>query len=275
MRSRIISGVVMVSFFATVVLFNDSFPVALNIAIAIVSAMCVFELINASHLLRHWALVYPSLIVSCVLPFLGVEHHENFVIYAAYSLCIFLALIIYHKTVSFKDLAIIYSMSIMIPTALQTIVYTRDLSVEHGMFYAMLAILAAWAPDVGAYFAGTFFGKHKLCPEISPKKTVEGFIGGIVFSVFAMIVIGYIFTFMYYQGERQVNFVVMIIAGIGGALISAAGDLSFSVIKRSCGVKDFGHVIPGHGGFLDRFDSVIFTAPFIYILVSRFPLVLN
>ena len=275
MKTRIFSGLILALFFIAIVVFNSSFPVALNIAISIISVLCVHELVKVSGLTHHWALHIPSLVVAALIPFSGLIYQGNLVLYSLYSLVMFLALIIYHRTISFKELAIIYSMSVMIPSALQTIVQTRSLSAEHGMFYAMVAVLAAWIPDMGAYFVGVLFGKHKLCPEISPKKTVEGLVGGIVFSMIAMVLIGMLFSYIFYGGAKQVDFIVLSLVGLGGALTSVVGDLSFSLIKRSCGVKDFGQIIPGHGGILDRFDSVIFTAPYVYILVGFMPMVLG
>ena len=136
----------------------------------------------------------------------------------------------------------------------------------------LIAVLSAWVADAGAYFAGTFFGKHKLCPNISPKKTIEGAIGGVVVDVLVMLLCGVLFTELYYQGQAKADYLVLFIIGFFGAALSILGDLSFSIIKRSCHIKDFGQVIPGHGGILDRFDSVIFTAPFVYLLVSFLPL---
>jgi phosphatidate cytidylyltransferase len=274
MKNRIISGVVIGILFAAIVIFNSTFPYALNIAIAIISVLCVHELVNASGLTKHWALYYPSLGIAIVLPFTNLIYHGMILSYCIYSLIMFLSLIIYHKTITFKELSIIYSMSIMIPTSLLTIISTRDLSSTHGIFYSIVAILAAWIPDIGAYFTGTLLGKHKLCPEISPKKTVEGFIGGIVFGVLFMMLTGFIFTHMFTSEAKQVSYAVLALLGLGGSMTSTIGDLSFSLIKRSCGVKDFGNIIPGHGGMLDRFDSVIFTAPYVYLIVSYMPMVL-
>ncbi|MEG1426505.1 MAG: phosphatidate cytidylyltransferase [Oscillospiraceae bacterium] len=275
MKQRILSSVVLVAFFATIVIFNESFPVSLNIAISIISVICVHELVKASDLMRHWALHIPSLIVAAILPFSGIIYQGVFIVYSIYSLVMFIALIVYHRTITFKELAIIYSMSVMIPSALLTIVSTRALSEHHGMFYAMVAVLAAWVPDVGAYLSGTFFGKHKLCPDISPKKTVEGLVGGMIFSMAFMVLIGMFFSFIYYDGQKEANYIALMLVGLGGALTSTVGDLSFSLIKRSCGVKDFGQLIPGHGGVLDRFDSVIFTAPYVYLLVTYMPMVIS
>ena len=133
----------------------------------------------------------------------------------------------------------------------------------------MIAVFAAWIADAGAYFVGSFFGKTKLCPEISPKKTVEGAIGGMVVNMLVLVLIGWIYELLF---PADVNYISMLLIGFGSSVISILGDLSFSLIKRSCNIKDFGQVIPGHGGILDRFDSVIFVSPLIYYICLWLPL---
>ncbi len=271
MKLRIISGFALLFIVVSIVAFNSSFPLSLNIVISIISAACTYEVIKVVGLLNRWEFLIPSITLSALIPFseIFIDVNITFILYCLYAFAMFLVLIIHHETVTFKDLTTIFAMTIIIPTALHTIVQTRSLSENHGMFYALLTLGAAWVPDIGAYFTGTFLGKHKLCPKISPKKTVEGFIGGIIFSVLVMGLVGLYFTYVYYGGEKHVNYITLILLGFGGSITSVVGDLSFSIIKRSCGVKDFGNVIPGHGGFLDRFDSVIFTAPLIYIILSH------
>jgi phosphatidate cytidylyltransferase len=119
-----------------------------------------------------------------------------------------------------------------------------------------LVILTAFGSDIFAYFTGTLIGKHKLCPNLSPKKTVEGLIGGAVGSTLLCGVYGYFFL--------NDMFIHCLIIGFLGGFVATIGDLSASAIKRHLGVKDYGHLIPGHGGILDRFDSVLFTAPFVF-----------
>ena len=265
MKQRILSGAVLVAFFAAIIVFNQSFPLALNIAVALISAASIFELTKALGLARKWFLVVPSLAAAAAVPFCG-GNEMQFLVYCLYTLMLFTAMILYHHETSFKEVAVLYSMVVLIPCALQTLVTLRSLSVHHGMFYVLIAVLAAWVADVGAFFAGTFFGKHKLCPEISPKKTVEGAIGGLVVNVAFVMLCGLFFSQVFYGGEKQVNYLSLFLIGFFGTFVSMLGDLSFSLIKRSCHIKDFGQVIPGHGGILDRFDSVIFTAPVIYYL---------
>lgn len=122
-----------------------------------------------------------------------------------------------------------------------------------------LIFLAAFGTDIMAYFTGYFFGKHKLCPKISPKKTIEGSIGGIAGSVILCGAFGYL--------VMPAVVVHCIVIGIIGGIVSQFGDLTASLFKRKMGIKDYGNLIPGHGGVLDRVDSVLFTAPFIYYYV--------
>ena len=270
MKQRVISGAVLTAFLAAIVVFDRIFPLALNIAVGLVSVAAVEELAKALDLQRKWFLYLPSLAAAAAAPF--CESPYQFMMYCVYTLVLFSAMIVYHHETTFKEVGVLYSMVVLIPCALSTLVSLRELNRGHGMFYVLIAVLAAWVADVGAFFAGTLFGKHKLCPEISPKKTVEGALGGLVANVAVMLLCGLWFSAVFYQGQVAVNYLALFLIGFLGAPISILGDLSFSLIKRSCHIKDFGQVIPGHGGMLDRFDSVIFTAPFVYILVSFLPL---
>lgn len=122
-----------------------------------------------------------------------------------------------------------------------------------------LVVITAFGTDVMAYFSGFFFGKHKLCPKISPKKTIEGSIGGILGSVILSGIFGYFFM-------PDILTHCMIIGVLGG-IVSQFGDLTASIFKRKMGIKDYGNLIPGHGGILDRFDSVLFTGPMVYYYI--------
>lgn len=272
MKDRVFSGITLVVFFLAIIVFNHSFPLALNIAIALISALAVYEIIKALGLSNRWFITVPSLITAVLVQFCEFQD-ANLLIYSAFTACVFGALLRYHREITFKEVAVVYSMVVLIPLALQTIVLVRRLNTEHGMFYALICVFAAWIPDAGAFFAGKLFGKHKLCPEISPKKTVEGLIGGVLSSTLIIQLLGWFFSAVFYGGTRQVNPLSLLIIGFFGAFASVLGDLSFSLIKRSCHIKDFGNVIPGHGGILDRFDSVIFTAPFVYLVTLLFPMV--
>ena len=122
-----------------------------------------------------------------------------------------------------------------------------------------LTLLAAFGTDICAYFSGYFLGRHKLCPKLSPKKTVEGAVGGVLGSAVLSTLFGLIFA-------RQWMLHCLII-GLVGSVFAQLGDLSASALKRRMGIKDYGNLIPGHGGILDRFDSVLFTAPLVYYYI--------
>lgn len=136
---------------------------------------------------------------------------------------------------------------------------------EHSRIWLLFAILGASVSDTCAYEFGTRFGKKKLCEKISPKKTVEGSVAGIIGVVISYIVLAIISN--KFLG-MNINFVFIIIMGIVTSIMGQFGDLSASLIKRYCDVKDFGKIMPGHGGVLDRFDSLLFTAPIVYIIIK-------
>ena len=274
MKERVTSAVAIVFFFAAIVLFNGTFPIALNIAIALISVLSVYEIISALGLSKNLILFIPSILFSATLPFITSSIAQD-TVYFIYTVIMFGALIFYHEFVTFRELGVIYSMTLLIPTALETIIRLRTCGGDHGMFYVIIAISSAWIADTGAFLAGSFWGKHKLCPNISPKKTIEGVFGGFVLNITAMIVFGYIFQTLYYKHSVQISYLTLLIIGVFGTVMSILGDLSFSLIKRSCHIKDFSEIIPGHGGILDRFDSVIFEAPFVYLLVQVMPIVIK
>ena len=132
-----------------------------------------------------------------------------------------------------------------------------------GEFFVWLIFISAWGTDTFAYFTGYFLGKHKLAPALSPKKTIEGAVGGVI----GAALLGFVYAWVYgtYINANMMTYVpaVSLITALG-SVIAQFGDLSASTIKRFLGVKDFGYILPGHGGILDRFDSVLFTAPFVY-----------
>lgn len=122
-----------------------------------------------------------------------------------------------------------------------------------------LIVITAFGTDIMAYFSGYCFGKHKLCPKISPKKTIEGSVGGTLGSVILSGLFGWFFM--------PEVFVHCLVIGLLGGIVSQFGDLTASIFKRKMGIKDYGNLIPGHGGILDRFDSVLFTGPMVYYYI--------
>jgi len=139
---------------------------------------------------------------------------------------------------------------------------------EHGQYFVWLIFISAWACDTFAYFTGKFFGKRKLSPVLSPKKTVEGAIGGTLGAVLTSALFAYaIVQFTSFGYEMNLVLICAIVGGIG-AIFAQIGDLGASAIKRYTKIKDYGKIIPGHGGVMDRFDSVLCTAPMVYIVLQ-------
>lgn len=238
-------------------------------------SVAVWELIGAVNCRQYKLLTALCLIYSVAVPVVLIFGltwlipPALFVFIAA----LFGVMLTKHKRIKFEHLTMCGAAALMIPAALSCVIlfmYSGDPD-DRGLrvFLILYLLFAAWFGDSGAYFVGTFLGKHKLCPEISPKKTVEGFIGGIITVGVVMAITGLIFDFFVFDDIR-INYPVVIIVGMVASVFGVLGDLSASVIKREFGVKDFGNLFPGHGGVLDRFDSVIFVAPFVYLICQFF-----
>jgi phosphatidate cytidylyltransferase len=167
----------------------------------------------------------------------------------------------------FEKIAVCIVSGLLIPYLLTAIV--RIHGGEYGRFFILIPFVMAFLSDAGAYFIGCAYGKHKLAPNISPKKSIEGLFGGVLGGIAGMllycVVLQVFFSF-------KPNYLYAVIYGLLGSLVAVFGDLCFSVIKRQTGIKDYGNLIPGHGGALDRFDSMILVAPLAEILLSVLPL---
>ena len=146
------------------------------------------------------------------------------------------------------------------------IYYTRES--QDGIWFVWVIFITSWVSDTCAYFVGSAWGKHKMTPRLSPKKSWEGAVGGIIGSGIATSIFGLIYEINH--ESRFLMIPVFFLIGCIGAFISMCGDLVASAVKRNNNVKDFGNVIPGHGGILDRFDSVLFTAPTVYFMIVLF-----
>lgn len=159
-----------------------------------------------------------------------------------------------------------YFSLIYAPVMLSFIFLTRQL--EYGVYLVWMIFISSWISDTCAYLVGVLIGKHKLVPQLSPKKTIEGSIGGILGSALVGALYGFLLLDKTLGGNRFG--VMLFVIGAIGSVISQVGDLAASAIKRNHEIKDYGSLIPGHGGIMDRFDSVIFTAPMVYFLVISF-----
>lgn len=140
---------------------------------------------------------------------------------------------------------------------------TLTRNMENGYLYIWLIFIGAWATDTFAYFTGVAIGKTKILPRISPKKSLEGCIGGVLGCMLAMVLFG-----LYFKNVLAVPVIQFAILGLLCGVISQIGDWSASAVKRAAGVKDYGNIMPGHGGVLDRLDSILFVAPVVYFYIS-------
>ncbi len=279
MGKRFLAALVGVPLILVIVFFSTSLPILIDIAVAIICTMSVGEFAYATKTLKRFPLSIPGLLFAAAYPML-ISYSlgslpTGLLLGFVYSGIMMAMMIFFHQKISFQEFAYSYSMTLIITVALSTMVLMKNADPSHSSFYFILALALPWMADIGAFFAGSFLGKHKLCPNISPKKTIEGAIGGVILCVGATCLIGWIFADLVYQKTVSVNYLNIGLLAFTGSFLSMVGDLTFSVIKRYFRIKDYGFIIPGHGGFLDRFDSVVIVAPYILIYTSYFPILLT
>ena len=188
----------------------------------------------------------------------------------AYIILMFVLAVCYHKSIKFSDIAILLFSTLYITMPLLHIRMIHENA--NGIFLIYTVFIGAFVSDTGAYFCGRFLGKHKLMPEISPNKTIEGSIGGIVFTLIGFLVFGLILSRGFHF---NVNFINAMIVAVLASAAAQMGDLSASMIKREYNIKDYGTIMPGHGGMLDRIDSVIFVAPVVYYMMTVLPIIIS
>ena len=267
MKTRIISGVIGIALLLPVLYFSGT--VLLPIALALLSFIAAYEMASAVGLRGKWQFLALSFIYAVALPLLTYFMRENaqgYIVTAAlvsllYILASFTAAVFSNGKVPFSAVAQNVLGIVYATAGLSAIAYLRFL--PDGVHVFGLVFVGAWVTDAMAYFTGVFLGKHKLCPAISPKKTVEGSFGGILFCTLGFLLYGLIVQKMY--GVTP-NYWILAVGGALSSLISQIGDLTASLIKREHGVKDFGKLMPGHGGVLDRFDSIIAVALLLVLL---------
>lgn len=267
MKTRILTAVIGLALLVGVLLLP---PIALYCAFSLICALAVYETFSVTGLKKHRCMFVFSLLFAVAAPFFGVA--DSRLLFSAALTIFVLALVLgqlrHHADIPLSETGLAFFCTLILSVGISCTAYCRALN-ENGLFYFILALIIAWGNDTGAYFAGTFFGKHKLCPEISPKKTVEGLVGGWVFSVAAALLLSYIWQRT--AGVAPLYWQVTLTAFLLSPL-SVVGDLFASTIKRQSGTKDFGNIMPGHGGIMDRFDSLVFVAPLLFALLHIFTL---
>lgn len=199
---------------------------------------------------------------------MGVLKQPLYMILAV-LLCLVILLIVYvfsFPKIHASQLMSTYFSFIYAPVMFSFLYMTREL--EYGIYFVWMIFISSWISDTCAYCVGMLLGRHKLAPVLSPKKSIEGAVGGVLGSV----IVGALFGYFIVEGiitDKDVTWIFALIGGVG-SIVSQIGDLAASAIKRNYDIKDYGKLIPGHGGIMDRFDSVIVTAPMIYFLFTIF-----
>lgn len=277
MKQRLISAAVALAVLAAVLFFADT--IVLNIAIALLSATAVYEVLRAAGCMKPRAMGLLCIAAALGIPFLSYDTHAIMLTVAgfAYSFGMMVILLVCFDTLRIEKLGFAFFISMLVPVTLSIIIYFRNKygAEGTGLFYILLLFVGAFMTDTGAYIGGRLFGKRKLAPKISPNKTIGGAISGIVTCMISMPLFGLIYSAIR-VGEGApvaVDYLRIELIAPVVALMAIAGDLSASLIKRQCGVKDFGSIMPGHGGVMDRFDSVLFVAPLLLIYSHFLPLI--
>ena len=258
MLVRVISAVVALCILVPVVYFSET--AALPVAAAIVCCICLFEMLGCLKLRKNLWVSVPLYLVGIFAP-IGMRYIQNkTLLLACLCACVgLLALIMLTVSVFSKRKIHTQQTSSMFMTgcyiiaAFTSIVYIRDSGV-HGKILLVMMFAAPWVTDTFAYLFGRLLGKHKLIPEVSPKKTVEGSVAGIIFCTLYVMIFGFVCTKIW---DVTCNYAILAVLGVVLSIVGQIGDLAMSVIKREYDIKDYGKIMPGHGGALDRFDSVL------------------
>ena len=240
------------------------------IVMGILQAMASYELLYRTHLVTKPRLVVMCAVMSFALAiwsFYGAIHAYFVLLMLIYFLAMFSEMMRDHVKMRFETLSMCFVGGLVVPYLMSAVV--RILASNLGRYVILIPFVVACCCDAGAYFVGVRFGKHKLAPVVSPNKTIEGALGGLAAGILAML----LYTFILDVPLKfDVSYGAAVVYGIVGCLAGELGDLCFSVIKRQTGIKDYGKLLPGHGGILDRFDSVTVVAPLAEVLLLILPL---
>lgn len=248
------------------------------IAPKIVTALCLglmcsiasYEMLYTTKLVRHPRMLLYTMVVAFIVAiwsYLGSVPVFAAVLAFVFFVMLFTEMMLSSMKISYTRACLCFTSGLILPYMLCAIV--RILVQPDGRFFVLVPFAVAFISDSFAYLVGMKYGKHKLSPVISPNKSIEGVIGGMVVTIVGLLIYGLILQLGF--GYR-VNYLYAIIYAVVGSAAGVFGDLCFSVIKRQTGIKDYGNLIPGHGGILDRFDSMIMVAPLIEILLFLLPM---
>ena len=266
MKTRVIASAVLVPVLLIVVLVAPKAVAA--VIFGLMLAIAAYELLYRTGLVRHVRLVIYSAAMAFAVSmwsYFGAVHAYAVLGILAFMMLLFAEMMADHVKVRVQMLGMCMLAGLVIPYLLTALI--RILTMKIGRYVILVPFVVAFMSDAGAYFVGMRFGKHKLAPVVSPNKTIEGMLGGLVSAMVGMLIYSLILQLL----DFQVNYLLALLYGLVGSLAGVFGDLCFSAIKRQTGIKDYGNLIPGHGGVLDRFDSVTTVAPLMEALLVLIP----
>ncbi len=269
MKTRLIVAAVLLPMLMCVVLIFP--PIWTAGVVAIMGVVAAWELLHTTKLVENKRLIFYAMamaIAVVVWRYFQLPLVWGLALLWLFFMVLILEMLGNHGKLGFEKISLTMVSGVVIPLCFTTLLGIR--MTEYGKYYIVIALFLAFTADSGAYFAGRLFGKHKLAPIISPKKTVEGAIGGVLTTMLFMCLYGLVVEQFF---GMQFHYGFALIYGFLGALTSIVGDLAFSVIKRQSGIKDYGKLMPGHGGVLDRFDSMVVVAPLTELLMIFIPVI--
>lgn len=267
MKTRILAAAVLLPVLFILVLVAPEEIAA--VVFGLLMAIGAYELLYRTRLIRRSRMVlYCAVAAFAVIlwSFYGAQIAYLMLGMIVFSMLLFSEMMMDHIKVQVEMVCTCFFAGFIVPLLLGSLI--RILVMDIGRYVILVPFAVAFLSDAGAYFVGIHFGKHKLAPVVSPNKTIEGALGGAVAAMVGMIIYAVILDLFF---KFDVSYALAILYGAGGSVVGVFGDLCFSVIKRQTGIKDYGNLIPGHGGILDRFDSMMMVAPLIEALLVIAP----
>lgn len=270
MLTRILSALIAAPLFLAVLAVAP--PIWTAVMLACIVGIAAYELLRAAHAAHKTGVCVLTVCAAAAVPFViyfGIDAWALWLIaLGLLSMLFLLAIISYEKENHLTAEQILYCLlaGFVIPSFLAALLRLR-LGAQ-GRYAVLLPVVVTFAADTGAYFTGMLLGKHRGITKVSPNKSAEGFFGGLVWGVGFLLLYALALDHFF---AVEADLARIALYGLVGALAAELGDLAFSLMKRQFGVKDYGNLLPGHGGMLDRFDSMSFVAPAIWILMTALP----
>lgn len=293
MKKKVFAGILCAAAGIAVIALRGVAPWLFPLAAAIVSIMATYE-INHALGIKNKIVKFLTGAVSFAIPMcfgfrtqllalgekLGLSLKPSYLLMLYAVLC-FTVMIFDFDNIRFQDMASVIVSSCGIPFSITVLLYCNEIDKmfpnagygkHHGLFLILYVMFCAWLTDSFAYFTGSFCGKHKLCPKVSPKKTVEGAVGGVIGGIASTLILYAVFDNLIFEEPHRKYLSVALVSAVL-CVVGMFGDLTFSALKRNCGVKDFSNLVPEHGGVMDRFDSEVFVLIAFYSIINIFGVV--